>query len=366
MFAKKIASLMIVFILAMSFEAAPFAQASQHAQMRTDQSSVIQYSAQERAAAQNKFADPAVRAAAKPFPLPEPKGSAGVSTEKLGAPYQSAPGQPKPGAKAMAQALYGSAQPAPKGVVPDLSSSLTPYAKYYAFNRYIANWYTYEWMQYPYETVGKIYFSDGMYDYYCTATLIDYDIVATAAHCVYDTAYNFYYTAPIFYPAESGGVAPYGGWMPQSGAITPNWIAAKYYSLKVVKDDVALLSYPYTDGSGFNVSDYVGYLGYWKNLYPTQVVNTMGYPANLSSGDQFSYICTGQTFKKGSGVIGMGCDMEGGSSGGPWIVGFYPYYYLSGWAMSVVSGGYAGSGVFYGALFSDYNIGYLCGVTGWC
>jgi V8-like Glu-specific endopeptidase len=376
MFTKKIALLMIVFIIAMSFEAAPLAQASRSAQDLTPpgveyrssdgQTVRIHYSDQARADAQAKFATRESMMAVSPMPLPAPKGSGGAGLEKpMGKPVHSAPGAPTISAEDKARLVEQFGEPANGPAPENPSRGLTEFAKYYPYVGYSTNEYDEMRDAYPWNTIGKDYFYDAYGDYYCTGTLVDWNVVAIAAHCVYNTDYNYWYSLAHFCPASRLGSSPAGCWDATDAIVLTAWQAQNYYSLKSVKYDLALVYFANPNGyTGTTVSGVFGYLGWWRNLYPKQEVNTIGYPS-FYSGD-YTYTCQGQTFKKGSGVVGMGCNMENGSSGSSWIVGYAPYDYAWGWSMAVVSGGYPGAGYFYGSQFTDYNLLPLCLSSGWC
>ena len=373
MFTKKIAVLMIVFIIAMSFESVPMAQAGQpaqgvpHQEFRSGDGLTVSIQAtdQDRAMSQSMMTREA-RMAAKPMPF---KGDGGYAApggvdRPTGKPGFSSPGAPKDGAKAMAESLYAAERQL--AAQSPVFKGPTEFGTAGRYTSYITNWYLEEWDFYPWNTIGKLYFNDGVYGYSCTASLIAWNIVVTAAHCVYDTDYNFWYNGWTFVPAERNYAMPYGGWNWGNATIMTSWMNARN-SVVGRKYDMAVIEFPYTDAGGWNVSDYVGYMGYAYNLDSRQSLFAIGYPSNLPDGDAYTYTCAGESFRRGTGILGIGCDMMWGSSGGPWIYGFYPYYYPSGWVNAVVSGGLSGStwgNTFYGPQFLSTNIVPLCDVIG--
>ncbi len=160
-----------------------------------------------------------MRQAAKPFPLINVKSSdlQSLQSENYAGSSGSKPGgMPDPAALAKAQAenpdaWQGTNIQQSMGL-PALQapSLLSPFGKKNIYTGYLGNYWSPFWTNYPYSTVGKLYFTDGVNYYYCTASLIDHDNIVTAAHCVYDTDYDYWYYGFVFVPAEAGGNAPYG------------------------------------------------------------------------------------------------------------------------------------------------------------
>lgn len=221
------------------------------------------------------------------------------------------------------------------------------------FTSYLTNYYSNMYLQFPYRAVGKVYISGGGY---CSASVISPNVIVTAAHCVYDTSANRWYSGWTFVPADRNGAAPYGSFAWSSAKVLSGWINA---SGTVRRYDVALIKLR-PNSAGRNVSYYTGYLGRSWNYGYTVNLHAMGYPSNLSSG-RYTYTCTAETFSGGTDVLGMGCNMTYGSSGGPWIRAFAPN--VTGYVDSVVSGGTPGTNTFYGPRFSSSNIVPLCGTS---
>jgi V8-like Glu-specific endopeptidase len=190
-------------------------------------------------------------------------------------------------------------------------------------------------------------------------------LIVTAAHCVYDTRANVWYSNFVFVPADRNGAAPYGSFPYSAARVLPAWRNA---SSTVQRYDVALLTLR-TNSARRSVSYYTGWLGTTWNLSSVQHLHAIGYPSNIDRG-RYSYICAAESFARSTDVLGMGCNMEHGSSGGPWIRKINPYASGSGvnQVYSVVSGGTPGTPTFYGARFSSTNFRALCsGSSGtWC
>jgi hypothetical protein len=274
---------------------------------------------------------------------------------------------PDPAAVAQMKAQYPEAW---GRTAPDMSalqgtSSTDMFGTKNTWTGYLGNYFDPFWTQYPYSTVGQLYFTDGVYNYSCSASLINYNLIVTAAHCVFNTDYDYWYYNWTFVPADynHGSYMPYGYYNWSAATILTKWGKAKKSS-KGLKYDVALIQLYGSPGSA------TGYLGYAWNWKPKQMQHAIGYPSNIYGGIS-SYICAAESFSK-KGGLGMGCDMTFGSSGGPWILwfipyqGYYPYTVYGNYVDAVVSGGTPGTPTFYGPKFTDKNIGALCYLTGWC
>jgi V8-like Glu-specific endopeptidase len=269
---------------------------------------------------------------------------------------------PDPAALAKAQAEFSNgSKEMNKLPMVQSPNSMETFGTKNTYTGYLGNYFTPFYLYYPYAAVGKLYFTDGYNNYSCTASLIDHDNIVTAAHCVYDTDYNYWYYGFVFVPAEANYNAPFGTFSYYSATIMTNWAKAKKSSAGLGWD-VAVLSL-YGD-PGYSS----GWLGYSWNWNAKQLSHAIGYPSNITGG-YYTYICVAESFQKGNG-LGMGCNMTYGSSGGPWIIWFIPYqdsypYSTSGnWVNAVVSGGTPGTPTFYGPKFTNKNFLPLCAYEG--
>ena len=182
--------------------------------------------------------------------------------------------------------------------------------------------------QYPYRAAGNLTFNIGNAGYICSASLIKRGIAVTAAHCVANYGKKQFYTNWNFRPGYRNGSAPYGTW-----SVKQAWVLTAYYNGTdscavagiVCTDDVALLilntqagAYPGTS-TGWYGYGYGGY-GYVSNI--TEITQ-LGYPAGLDNAtlmerdDSYGYVSSGN-----SNNTVIGSNMNGGSSGGPWLVNF--------------------------------------------
>jgi len=182
---------------------------------------------------------------------------------------------------------------------------------------------------YPYRAAGKLFFNIGSSTYMCSASLIKRGIVVTAAHCVANFGRSQFYSNWHFIPGYRNGNAPFG-----THTVRQVWIKTSYFNGTdscavagvVCTNDVAVLTLnPTTSGAYAGTS--TGWLGYGWNGYG--FVNTLtqitqiGYPAGLDSAglmernDSYGYTNSSQ-----SNNTMIGSNMDGGSSGGPWVVNF--------------------------------------------
>jgi V8-like Glu-specific endopeptidase len=230
------------------------------------------------------------------------------------------------------------------------------------FTGYLGNYFNAFWTTYPYSTVGKLYFTDGYSLYSCTATLIGEWTLVTAAHCAYNTDYNFWYYNWQFVPAEVDGYEPWGYWSGYSATVLTKYVSAKK-ATSAMRYDVAVIETYGTPGLT------AGWSGWSYNFSAKQEIHAIGYPSNITGG-YYTYICAAESYQKSSDVLAMGCDMTYGSSGGPWYLWFmpyqdsYPYTAYGNYVNGVVSGGTPGIPTFYGPRFSKSNILLLCSATG--
>jgi V8-like Glu-specific endopeptidase len=183
---------------------------------------------------------------------------------------------------------------------------------------------------YPYRAAGKLFFLIGSNTYMCTASLIKPGIVVTAAHCVANYGQSQFYTGWQFIPGYRFGVAPYN----ISTAATA-YVLTKYYNGTdncyvdgvVCPDDVAIIVLNYKPGTKIFVGKNTGYFGYGYDGYgfsgTLTHISQLGYPAGLDNAyymernDSYGY--TDATYSNNTVV---GSNMDGGSSGGPWLVNF--------------------------------------------
>jgi len=182
---------------------------------------------------------------------------------------------------------------------------------------------------YPDRAAGKLFFKIGTASYICSASLVKRGIVVTAAHCVANYGRSTFYSGWQFVPGYRNGSAPFGTW-----TVKQAWIKTAYFNGTdgcavfgiVCPDDVAVLILN-TQAGGYPGTA-TGWLGYGWNGYSftsnhqTQITQ-FGYPAGLDNAaymernDSYGYVSSSNS----NNTI-IGSNMNGGSSGGPWIANF--------------------------------------------
>lgn len=206
-------------------------------------------------------------------------------------------------------------------------------------------------------SVGRVFFTlpgknplDPKSWKYCTGTSLQSNfrnVVATAAHCVYDPASNKFYDNWIFIPSYWDGNQPWEGKTPY-GIYPAKWYQA--HDDFVVKEDFDY-DYAFVNvASGFKVSwekgkitktpvgrlgDNVGGQGFTWNRKTNVNVFSFGYPAGPHPDGDRPF--TGRTMKWCYGKtspmpanakygveehVGIKCGMTAGASGGPLIMNY--------------------------------------------
>ncbi|WP_030193485.1 peptidase [Streptomyces sp. NRRL S-87] len=139
--------------------------------------------------------------------------------------------------------------------------------------------------------------------------------VITAGHCVkYQGAWH---TNWIFVPAYDNGSAPYGQWSATATFATDQWAASEDINYDVGLAVVAPLN-------GQKLGSVVGAQGLQFNGGYNKPMYAFGFPAaSPYDGTRLIY-CSGNSSKDFlfSKDHGLGCNMTGGSSGGPWFTSF--------------------------------------------
>ena len=153
------------------------------------------------------------------------------------------------------------------------------------------------------------------------------------------------------------GSAPLGQWSAQE-----LWTLNGYMSGNQGYD--IGMAVVYRNTYGYKLSQWVGWLGYMANYSRNQVYTALGYPqAAPFTGQRMIGCYSGTTWNDYSfnpAPVGINCNMTGGSSGGPWVVGLGGGNYVN----SVTSYGYGSlPGVLFGPYFGDGAINLYNTVT---
>lgn len=186
-----------------------------------------------------------------------------------------------------------------------------PYTSYQNFDFYT---------RFPYSTVGVLFFSQGGADYQCTAASIGHDAVWTAGRCIHsgDGSAQGWSSDVVFVPAYKDGNEPYGQWSAYN-----LWTKGQWYAAADPSFDMGGVKLN-RNSSGKEISEVVGNLGFSFNLSEYQAWFTIGYPDQPPFDGQWQYICAASyaysdTSQNAPNPIAMGCDMNGGAAGSPWI-----------------------------------------------
>jgi V8-like Glu-specific endopeptidase len=181
----------------------------------------------------------------------------------------------------------------------------------------------------PATTTGKVFFSDhNGGNWVCSASLVNSpakNVVITAGHCVYGTAGGelpageTWHRNWVFAPDYSNGWAPFGFWTARQ-----LWTVTNYVNNGDEQDDLgaAILN---TNSSGQKAVNLLGGQGFAWNQSSTQYIYDFGYPAAAPFNGQTLQECDGQASYNGLFWVNMemlNCNFTGGSSGGPWLMGF--------------------------------------------
>ena len=188
-----------------------------------------------------------------------------------------------------------------------------PFTRYENFDSYST---------YPYKTVGKLFFKQYGTSYVCSAASIGNYAIWTAGHCVHDGSgtYAGWSTDVRFVPGYKNGSAPLGQWKYSSLTTNSTW-----YNSGDERYDFggAILK----KVGGKKISQKVGSLGFAYNMGVGWSWFDIGYPqaAPFTGGTQqicVSSYAYSDTYFGSPYPTGIGCDQTGGTSGGPWILGF--------------------------------------------
>jgi V8-like Glu-specific endopeptidase len=239
------------------------------------------------------------------------------------------------------------------------------------FTSYDVNTYVPLWQIYPHVWSGKLTFTTASGGASCSATVLRGNNIVTAAHCVYDTTNNVYYSNWVFTPAYRNGSAPYGTFTARTCSILTAYagLTGTFNVTKWSRYDVAVCTLN-NNSAGQSVNGAVGSAGRTWNAGNNQLVFINGYPARdytnatIANGPaQYLRSCTSETLLFTTETLEGGCNWSSGISGGSWLIGYKPFV-ISGQVDSVTSGIVVGQTNLYGARFNSNNIVPLCTARG--
>jgi hypothetical protein len=209
---------------------------------------------------------------------------------------------------------------------------------------------------FPNITHGKVFFRDPTIpaDFVCSGTVVNAQnesVVWTAGHCVHGGPGGTFARNWMFAPGFRDGNQPEGRWPASNLWVTTAWANNGNFSLDFAAAVLARKS-------GDTIQERVGARGIAFHMdLEDEAIRAIGHPAapNPPFNGQRMMFCDStieqfDTRNPAPLPMGMGCDMEGGSSGGGWI-------WDGDTLVSNVSYGYPGEpefeDVFFGPQFSN-------------
>lgn len=199
-------------------------------------------------------------------------------------------------------------------------------------------------------TVGRVFFTTAQgRNASCSGTAVtsaNQSVVMTAGHCVKlnGAAHRNW----VFVPGFDNGRRPFGTWVATRLLTTQQWNAREDINFDVAAAVVAPLQ-------GRTLTGVVGGQGVAFNQPRGRQTYAFGFPAADPFDGSKLIFCSGRTFDDTvmTGDQGLRCSMTGGSSGGPWFLGFDESTGL-GWLNSVNSFTYNFAPNFmFGPFFGD-------------
>lgn len=199
-----------------------------------------------------------------------------------------------------------------------------PFTRYEVFTPYT---------QYPYRTIGKLFFKRGSSRYVCSAASIGNNAIWTAGHCLHsgNNSSSGWSRDVVFVPAYRDGRAPFGQWRAKQLFVRTAWYR-NGIPKGLCQDMGGAILYPL---GGRKISQRVGWLGFAWNWGPYQHWCQFGYPAaSPFNGQRLIANLSSYAYSGSVGCspnpVGVGSDLTGGSSGGPWIWKFGTGNYVNG------------------------------------
>jgi hypothetical protein len=232
----------------------------------------------------------------------------------------------------------------------DLESNATPSPEGFSYIMPFNNFRTGINNQFPYATMGKLFFAiPGSGNYVCSAAVVGsatpqtgstktrVNFVVTARHCMWDYASKKWYTNWVFYPEWNNGHSTVvggsaGAWYPMT-AIT--WTSGSAAMSLTTGYDIGIMIMHDGTGTGcggdkgYQIGNYTGALGWtYGGDFSQRQWNQFGYPQAAPFEGNYLYQnngATGIVNPLGSNmVVETGDPQTGGTSGGPWVIGFDP------------------------------------------
>jgi V8-like Glu-specific endopeptidase len=238
------------------------------------------------------------------------------------------------------------------------------------FTSYFANRSSALHKIYPHRWVGRLSFTTPQGTSYCSGTSISGNVMLTAAHCLYDSTNNTWFSNWVFTPAYRNGATPYGTFPATTCWVLNAWInlTGSYAINTWARHDVGVCNMG-TNSAGTTLNNAVGWMGHQWNFPYIVHFHNHGYPFRntndqlIPNAGSYLHACVAESFQQTTETRGMGCDMSRGKSGGPLIDGYAPTV-ATGWADGVYSGFFIGTANLYATRFNSNNIVMLCNSAG--
>ena len=220
----------------------------------------------------------------------------------------------------------------------------------------------------PLTASGKVFFSIGTLTYQCSGALvqdgdINFAIVLTAGHCVYDNA-SGYVQNWIFIPSydidqvsSSGCSASTNCWQAERIIAHSGFTTETSFTTQATRYDWGFAKITQRkngalpDGDGTNA-----FPANFNSLSANTLVNSFGYPAaGKYNGRDLVYSSGALTFdsRNGNQTYALASDMTAGCSGGPWLSLLQNKTPYNGVLVSVNSYKYGTTTFIYGPKFSS-------------
>jgi V8-like Glu-specific endopeptidase len=137
---------------------------------------------------------------------------------------------------------------------------------------------------YPHRWVGRLSYTTPSGTSYCSATSISGNVMLTAAHCLYDTTNNVWFSNWVFTPAYRNGAAPYGAFPATTCRVLTAWInLTGSYSINTwARHDVGVCNMG-TNSAGTTLNSAVGWMGRQWNYPYVRHFHNLGYPFRNTS-----------------------------------------------------------------------------------
>jgi V8-like Glu-specific endopeptidase len=177
---------------------------------------------------------------------------------------------------------------------------------------------------YPKSTIGKLFFTLDGRNWVCSASVIAASTLITAGHCN-SNGRGAFATNRLFCPSWNGGPRPGRGcWTVVSSAVASAW----HNGGNPDSDYSCLITNPVGQVVANKIGNVTGTLGRAWNFPASQAEMTFGYPQGAPFNGATLQATASTEWYTHDFVAGaqvskiIGSDLTGGSSGGPWILGW--------------------------------------------